>query len=272
MDRADFFAGDTVLVSVRVDTEGKNINIVEGIVRLDYAGNAIAITNINTAGSLFSLWPNKPLPSDDNTSVSFVGGSPGGLIADDAVLFNLALKLQKEGKITLSPHNIGVYLNDGKGTKDRVTATDFTLTVAPETDGVPTTDDVAPILSQDKTPPADFEPMLGRDSALFENRYFLSFFTTDAESGVAYYEVQEGGGAFVQGESPYLLQDQSVRNPIHVKAVDRAGNEKVVEFKPAPPTPTFVPFDRRLIGWVVGIVLAFFAVASLLWKLISRKK
>lgn len=271
-DRADFFVGDTVLVSVRVDTGGKDINTVEGTVRLDYQGNDIAITNINTAGSLFSLWPNKPLPSDDNTSVSFVGGSPGGLLADDAVLFNLALRLYAPGPLTLSPHAMGVYLHDGKGTKDKVSAQDFTITVAPETDGVPVTDDLGTLLTQDKTPPAAFEPMMGRDPALFENRYFLSFFTTDAESGITHYEVQEGDGLFVQAESPYALQDQTLRGPIRVKAVDRAGNEKVVEFKPTAPAPTFVPFDQRLVWWVVGIVLAFFAVASLLWKLVSRKK
>jgi hypothetical protein len=270
-DRADFFVGDTVLVSVRIDTEGKDINTVEGTVRLGYEGNEIAIAGINTAGSLFSLWPNKPMPSDDNTSISFVGGSPGGLLATDAVLFNLALKLNEPGPLTLSPRSMGVYLNDGKGTKDKVNVTDFTLRVAPQTEGVPTTDDVASILLQDKTPPAAFEPMIGRDPALFENRSFVSFFTTDAESGIAYYEVQEGNSAFVQAESPYALQDQTLRGPLRVKAVDRAGNEKVVKFKPTAPVSTIVPFDQRAVIWIVGVCLAFFALASLLWKLVSRK-
>lgn len=270
-DRADFFVGDTVLVSVRVDTEGKDINTVEGSVRLDYGANEVALAGINTAGSLFSLWPNKPLPSDDNTSVSFVGGAPGGLLADDAVLFNMALKLTAPGQLTLSPRNISVYLHDGKGTKDQVSAADFILRVAPQTDGVPTTDDVASLLATDKTPPAAFEPMIGRDPALFENRSFVSFFTTDAESGIAYYEVQEGDTAFVQAESPYALQDQTLRSPIRVKAVDRAGNEKVVEFKPAAPVQPFVPFDQRVVLWIAGIFLAFLVMASLLWKLVSRK-
>lgn len=271
-DRSDFFVGDTVLFRVRVDSENKNINVVEGNILLNDSTGAVSLANMNTAGSLFSLWPNKPLPSENNTSISFVGGSPRGLIANDAIVFNMALKLQKEGQVTLSPRNIEVYLNDGQGTKDKVSVRDFTITVAPGMDGVPVTDDLGLILAKDKTPPASFEPTLGKDPSLFENRSFLSFFTTDVGSGIAYYEVQEGDGAFVQVESPYVLQDQSLRSLIRVKAVDRAGNEKVVEFKPAPPTTAFVPFDSRLAMWVAGIVLAFFAVASLLWKVISRKK
>lgn len=265
-DRSEFFVGDTIMVSVRIDSENKDINTVEGVILLTDPAGAVSLTTINTAGSLFSLWPNKPLPSENNTSVSFVGGSPGGLITDDAIVFNMALKLQKEGRVTLSPRNIGVYLNDGKGTKDTVIVDELTITVAPEMDGVPITDDLGSILAQDKTAPESFDIALGKDPALFGNRYFIGFFTTDAESGVAYYEVQEGDGAFVQAESPYALQDQSLRSLIRVKAVDRAGNEKVVEFMPA------APRDQRLVVWVGSIFLILLAIASLLWKVLSRKK
>ena len=116
----DFFVGDTILFSVRVDSENKNINAVEGEVLLDYPMDSASLIDINTAGSKFSLWPGKPLPSESNTSISFVGGSPGGLISKDAVVFNVVLKLKETGQIALSPDIIGVYLNDCKGTKDEV--------------------------------------------------------------------------------------------------------------------------------------------------------
>src|SRR3989338_6680945 len=116
----DFYLGDTILFSVRVDSLNKNINAVEGSVRLDYVAESISLIDINTAGSKFSLWPSKPLPSEGNTSISFIGGSPGGLNSKDAIIFNIVLKLQEVGQITLAPNNFSVYLNDGKGTKDEV--------------------------------------------------------------------------------------------------------------------------------------------------------
>src|SRR3989344_8686064 len=83
----DFYLGDTILFSVRVDSLNKNINAVEGSVRLDYLAESVSLIDINTSGSQFSLWPLKPLPSEGNTSISFAGGSPLGLNFKDAIIF-----------------------------------------------------------------------------------------------------------------------------------------------------------------------------------------
>src|SRR3989338_4446099 len=126
-----FFVGDTILFSVRVDSENKNINAVEGNVMLDYSAESVSLIDINTAGAEFSLWPQKPLPSERNTSISFAGGTPGGFNSKDAVIFNIVLKLQKVGQITLTPDTISVYLNDGKGTKDTTNIQSLTINVLP---------------------------------------------------------------------------------------------------------------------------------------------
>src|SRR3989344_8775839 len=108
---SNFFVGDTIILSVRVDSENKNINVVEGSVLLDYLAESVSLIDINTADSKFSLWPGKPLPSESNTSISFAGGSPGGLNSKDAIIFNIVLKLQKVGQVTLTPNNFSVYLH-----------------------------------------------------------------------------------------------------------------------------------------------------------------
>ena len=87
----DFFVGDTIMFSVRVDSENKNINAAEGSVLLDYLTESVSLIDINTSGSKFSLWPGKPLPSESNTSISFAGGSPGGFSSKDAIIFNIVL-------------------------------------------------------------------------------------------------------------------------------------------------------------------------------------
>ena len=122
------------------------------------------------------------------------------------------------------------------------------------------------MLEKDKTPPESFEITLGKDPSLFDNRYFIGFFTTDAESGVAYYEVQEGERDFVRAESPYVLQDQSIKNIIKAKAFDKAGNERTVEWMPPAPT---VPFYQHILFWVVVLLIA---ICYVFWRIVRRRK
>ncbi len=263
-NHSEFFVGDTILFSVRVNSESKNINAVEGEVLLDHAVDAVSLADINTAGSKFSLWPGKPLPSERNTRVSFVGGSPGGFISKDAIVFNIVLKLKETGQVALSPNNIGVYLNDGKGTKDEVSVKDLIINVLPKISDAKAADDWSTIISNDKTAPEPFEITLGKDPSIFDNQYFISFFTTDAESGIAYYKVQEGERDFVRAESPYLLQDQALSGIIKVKAVDKADNERIAELIPAPAKP----FYKNAIFWI--IVSGVLGIIYLIWRIIKK--
>jgi hypothetical protein len=95
----------------------------------------------------------------------------------------------------------------------------------------------------DSTSPEDFKPEIGKDPTIFGGKYFLSFATTDLTSGVQYFEIKEGKRDFKRAESPYLLEDQSLENKILVKAVDKAGNEKISEIiPPAKPFPYWIIF------------------------------
>ena len=268
-NHSEFFAGDTILFSVRIDSESKDINAVEGEVLLDHAADGASLTDINTAGSKFSLWPGNPLPSEHNTRISFAGGAPGGFVSKDAIVFNVVLKLHKTGQIALSPNNIEVYLNDGKGTKDEVRVKDLIVNVLPKISDAQSADDWSTIISNDKTAPEPFEITIGKDLSIFDNQYFISFFTTDAESGVAYYEVQEGERDFLRTESPYLLQDQSLKNLIKIKAIDKAGNERIAELTPIPPRP----FYQAVWFWlalILTIILVFIVVRVI--RAIIKKK
>lgn len=267
-NHSDFFVGDSIMFTVRVDSEGKNINAIEGGILLDHAANAASLTDINTAGSAFSLWPTKPLPSERNTHISFAGGSPGGLLSKDAVVFHLILKLKEPGKIALSPDNIGVYVNDGKGTKDDVDAKELIINVLPRVPDAQPVNDWDAIILDDKTPPEPFEITLGQDPSLFENQYFISFFTTDTKSGVAYYEVQEGNEDFTRTDSPHLLKDQTLQSLIKIKAVDKAGNEKIAELMPSAPV---VPSDKNNLAWITVSILIV-VISYVFWRNMRRKK
>lgn len=252
---SEFYEGDTILFSVRIDSEGKNINAVEGSVLLDYATEAVSLVDINTADSVISLWPNKPLPSERNTRVSFAGGSPGGFTSDDAVIFNVVLKLLSTGPVALSPKNIAVYLHDGKGTEDEVRENDFLINVLPRVPGREAVDDWSVAVLNDTTPPEPFEVYGGQDDSVFDGRKFLSFNTTDTQSGISYYEVIEGDLPPVRSNETYILQEQDTPTTVVVRAYDSAGNmRESVYTPPATSTTSNLPV-LIVVGIVVFIIL-----------------
>ena len=262
----DFYLGDTILFSVRVDSLNKNINAVEGSVRLDYVAESISLIDINTAGSKFSLWPGKPMPSESNTSISFAGGSPGGLNSKDAIIFNIVLKLQEVGQITLAPNNFSVYLNDGKGTKDEISVKNLVIDVLPKKPDSQSVDDWSSLTSNDKTPPEFIEAIISKDRNAFDGKYFVSFFATDNDSGIAYYEIKEGDRDFVRALSPYLLYDQSLKSIVQIKAVDWAGNESIVTPESAPVPIPRIPYKTYLI-WIFVLIIVLVAIFMLYRKI-----
>ena len=128
----------------------------------------------------------------------------------------------------------------------------------------------------DSTSPENFKAEIGRDPSIFEGKYFLSFITIDEISGIDYYEILEADkrgfkrgttrkAEWKKGDSPYLLEDQSLQSKILVKAVDKAGNEKISEI-----LPTVKPFPYLiviLVGLVVIVVIIYW-----LWKKYFNKR
>lgn len=231
-DHSELFVGDTIVFSVHVDSENKNINAIGGEILLDHAADTALLTSINTSNSDFSLWPQKPLPSERNTSISFVGGSPNGLTSNDATVFNVVFKLEKAGQISLSPNNIEVYLHDGKGTKDEVSVKNLVVNVLPKKSDTKPVDDWDKIVSVDNTPPEPFEIYLGQDDSIFDGKKFISFNTTDKQSGISYYEVIEGNLSPVRSDETYILKEQNNPQKVKVIAYDSAGNKRESVYNP----------------------------------------
>jgi len=124
----------------------------------------------------------------------------------------------------------------------------------------------------DQTPPEDFEPSVQE----IDGSQYLVFSAKDALSGVDHYEVVESSsrtflGVVLDGtldtqdwqiaESPFLLQDQTLQSIVAVKAVDKAGNERIFQLAPS-----------RAVFPVLWIVLVVLVLAGLIGRtLISRK-
>ncbi len=116
----------------------------------------------------------------------------------------------------------------------------------------------------DTIPPEEFEPQIGQDPTMYDGKYFLSFVAQDKTSGVDHYEVTEVPWLSFEKtkewkmvQSSYLLGDQKLRSVIKVKAVDKAGNERVAEIKP----PYKITWGDALI-----LLLILIGIGVILWS------
>ena len=259
----DFFVGDTILVNVKVDTKDADINAVEGRISLEYQHDTVVVQDISVSESSFSVWPTKPSPGEDLTTITFAGGAPGGIPRQDAIVFKIALTLKNVGQIILKPTDMSVYLNDGKGTRESVDVQDLVITVVPQETGFAPINDLDALISGDSTPPEPFEIFAGRDDSVFEGKKFLSFSTVDGQSGIKYYEVREGGLPPVRSNGTYILQNQDTSTKVIVVAYDAAGNVRESVYEP---TSSYL----NLIALVASVMLLFVLFVAV--RLLVKKK
>lgn len=266
LEKPTVYEDDIFLVDLKISTPDEPINVIDGTILYD--GDKLEIKEISTGGSLFALWPKPPVFANNKGNLSFVGGVPGGFQGKNGEVLKIIFlaKSEGEGKIDFLD-GFSVFLHDGQGTQINPGLKPLSLNILKRPPEIPAKDEWQNLVEKDKTPPETFEVVIGQDSSIFDNQYFISFFTTDAESGIAYYEIKEGERDFIRSQSPYLLQDQSLKNLIKVKAIDKAGNERIIELMPS---VSPAPFNKTSAFWV--IIFGILAVTYVIWRLIKSKK
>jgi GxxExxY protein len=261
--------GDQFEVAVLLDTQNESINAVEG--ELTFSNTAFRFVRIRDGGSIINFWvrpPNIAGACEEPCRISFSGVVPGGFAGRDGFLFAATFRAEKETQAaTFSLQGVEAFLSDGQGTEAQVSLLPLTIPVE-ERQGNPQLSEPA---AQDSEPPEPFMPAVARDSSIFDGNWFLAFAAADRQSGIDHYEIQETGdrqpdnGNWIRAESPYVLKDQTRKSFIHVKAFDRAGNERVATVNPEP----MIRWYNN--PWIFGIVLigilaALYTARKLLWK------
>lgn len=125
-----FSVGDTIIVHAYLDTEGANLNVVEGAIKIPNLSQFGRI-DIRDSQSVLKLWPQKPTFSINSGEISFVGGVPDGFISSRALLFDLIISIEQTGELSLSPQVVRAYVNDGKGTVVPVITKDVMIRSVP---------------------------------------------------------------------------------------------------------------------------------------------
>ena len=276
--------GDTLSVAVRLETTNDEcVNVVDGV--LELRGGLLPV-DISRGQSIIPLWVEEPQIDQANGRVTFAGGIPNGYcgrIDGDPRLTNVLFELLVQAPgfsvgigerddtagIDFAPETT-VYLNDGAGTPAELTTfgADFVVNTRPRNEPI---NEWNPRVSEDDTPPQPFSIQLEADPSIYGGRYFITFNTTDKESGLDRYEVIEEPidqlGLFNWGRvdtpwrevrSPYLLTDQSLNSTIRVRALDKAGNEYIAVLVPPEELRGTTERDAIRIGLIVagsGIIL-----------------
>lgn len=268
----DVLKGDTVTLAVRLDTdEGECVNTVDSVITY---GEGIQAVDVSRGKSILSLWVEEPVIDKDQRKITFAGGIPNGYcgrIPGDPSLTNVVAEIifrapgfsvgkaeNASALIQFDPMS-RVLLNDGFGTEANLKTIPTTINLLQQV-GTSSQDIWRDVVQDDKTPPQPFSIDLVEDSNVFDGKYYIVFNTTDKQSGVDHYEVIEeprsdiysfrwgrADAPWVETKSPYVLKDQSLSSIIRVRALDKAGNERIT---------VFIPDDSErpigLIVWILG--------------------
>jgi hypothetical protein len=263
----EFSLGETFSVSVFIDTEGEIINVAN--VNLDYPEEILAAKDFSQGNSILNLWIKNPEIKRGIGKISFAGGIPGGFKGNRGFLGKVFFESINSGEGSVFfEESSEVLLNDGFGTKANLKKEKAKFSVLTEKLEIPE-DQLKKEIEKDKIPPESFKIEINQYPSIFEGKHFITFNTTDKQSGVDHYEVKEGKRNWEKAESPYLLKNQSLGEKIQVKAVDKAGNERIEEITPEPVKRAKI--DWRLIVKIVLIIIGL-GVVYLIYRKIVKKK
>ncbi len=291
----DVLKGDTVTVAVRLDTdENECVNAVDAVITY---GEGIQAVDVSRGRSILSLWVEEPTIDQDARTITFAGGIPNGYcgrIPGDPSLTNVIAELVFRapgftiGRSETESVQVGfgeqsrVLLNDGTGDEAPLRTVPGTLNLIQQV-GTSTKDEWGDVVDQDAIPPQPFGMELVQNPSVFSGKYYIVFNTTDKQSGIDHYEVMEesrddlytfrwgrADAPWMTAESPYVLNDQDLRSIIRVRALDKAGNERIAVLIPddaVRPVP--------LMAWVALALAVLIALVvgvwAMRWYLLRRR-
>jgi len=255
-----YYQNDVFLVEIRLDTQGEYINVVN--IELKYPQDILEAKDFSKGNSILTLWVKEPAFS--NGVILFIGGVPGGYWGAGGLLAKIAFRTHgtDTAKIEFLDSS-KVLLNDGKGTKARLTTKGAVFDILAEKLEVPK-DEWKEEIEGDNILPELFKVEINQDTAIFEGKYFITFSTTDKQTGIDYYEVKEGRRDWKRAISPYVLENQKLTSDIWVKAIDKAGNYWMETLE-----AQNKPGINYLVYVSLGLILVL--VVVILWIIFRRK-
>jgi len=253
--------GDTFIAEIKLDTEGEYINTMQ--VNLVFSQDILEVQDFSKGNSVLTVWVQEPSFSNEAGTLSLIGGVPGGYQGFGDSLGKIIFKTKKQGLASVKiQEDSRLLLNDGFGTPAELKIKEGIFAIGPKISETPA-DSWQEEIKKDVVPPEPFKLNVTQDPLIFDGKHFITFSTTDKQTGINYYEVKEDERDWKRGVSPYLLEDQSLRSIITVRAVDKAGNERIAEI-----APMYSVKDKNII---LRFTIIFIVSAAII-SIIIRKK
>ncbi len=259
-EASDTKVGDEILLGVEIDTQNKFYNAIEGTL---IVGENIEVKQIITGSSVISAWIENPSKTKTN-EISFAGIIAGGFNGNGKIFEIVAVPKDARSAEFLIK-DVSIFLNDGAGTEEKITDSQKILQVREK--GAYEENYV--VLLTDRNPPEPFDVIIVKDINIADGKYVLIFEALDKGTGVKVYEVTEGRRVFRDAQSPHVLENQKLNKKITVKAMDYAGNERIMK----------VPIDGKI---CIGVecfnerillvaVIALLLLTFIVWKKQSKE-
>lgn len=265
-------------VQLLLDT---NDAVNAGFITVRYPANLLHASSVNYQNSIFALWQQLPNASPLNGQVTLTGGIPNpGYKGKGGVITNIIFTPKAVGAAVIHIEKSSqLLLNDGEGTPAAWSSSDLKIAIKEEPKPTTPTADPPPTVEkiEDTTPPEQLELLLGHDSDLFSGDWFAVFSARDTGSGIHYFEIAETNpeDAYPEHEewrkttSPYRLLRQNENTKVFLKAVDNAGNSKVISKDHRVKPVTKKDSNSYQISLIL-IILLFLII--LLLSLLKRKR
>ena len=107
--------GDTFSVDLKISSD-KSVNVIDGTLTFDK--NKLAVKEIKTDGSIFSVWAKSPIFDNNKGTITFIGGVPSGFKDKDGQVLDITFMAKNNGQTKIDFQDVfSIYLNDGLGTK-----------------------------------------------------------------------------------------------------------------------------------------------------------
>lgn len=105
--------GDTIDVSVRIDSQGQTVNAAQGIIQ--YSKNILQVVRVDHSNSIFNIWAQEPSVNTSTGAISFLGGSTNSFSGGSLYVLDVTFVVRGTGLATLNFANVGVTTGDGTG-------------------------------------------------------------------------------------------------------------------------------------------------------------
>lgn len=120
--------GDTIDVSVRIDTQGQTVNVAQGTI--DYPASILQVSRVDHSNSIFNIWAQEPSVNTSTGEISFLGGGTNSFSGTSLYVLDITFVVRGTGTAALDFKNAGVTAGDGTGANVLESTNPFSLSVA----------------------------------------------------------------------------------------------------------------------------------------------